>query len=246
MRAAHPTLTVAADRLRGHLVSCPVIGDLCLPGFAVPADLRLKAELLQPGGSLWYRGTQHWLLRQLGRWKGLACVGAGAEVLAWARAARDQRTPLVALVPAGPSVLPRETRATLAALGCDVEEIAADGIEAALSGRYAGYVRTPRPDDDEFAVGIATVALELADELPSETERLVVAPAELAGAVARGAALLELPWMVEGAPSSHRDGEAVAGALRGNHRLCTAAAGAAALAAAIARHDEHTCVLLGV
>lgn len=239
LHACPPDLESAAWRLRGHLVATPVIGGLCLPGYEAPEDLRLKAELLQPGGSLWFRGAQHWLLRQLGRCKGLAVAGDEYRVLAFARAAQSQRVDAVALLPEPPGEPLREA---LDAAGCAVQ-VGVDG--APPSGRFAGFTRAPPPDEPEFVAGIATVVLELVQELPSDTQRVVVAPRALAPAVEAGVVRLGLPWQVTTAPDD-RDGEAVARALRTHHRLCTTAAGGAALAAAIAAGRPATCVLLGV
>ncbi len=242
----HPDLVAAAHRLRGHVVCCPVIGDLCLPGFVVASDLRLKAELLQPGGSLWFRGAQHWLLRQYGRYKGLVLGGDPAAIAAFARAARSQRMPTVAVVPKAPLGALRDV---LAACGCAVHIDPAPGaVQAAVaSGPFVGFVVMPEVEVDDFALGVATVVQELADELPADTERLVVAPVRLASAVARGVALLNLPWLVETAPRDHAPSAIVAitEALREQHRLATAPEGAAALVFA-ANRAEGTCVLLGV
>lgn len=232
-----PDLAAAAARLSGHLVRCPVIGDLCLPGFAVPPGLRLKAELLQPGGSLWYRGAQHWLLRQMGRWKGLLCRGTPRQLLAWARAARDQRMPVVAVLA---DVADAGLRSACESLGVTVAP-APD-----LRGAHSGYVSTPAVDAADFALGVGTVVLELVDELPHDTERVVVAPAELAPAVAQAASSLGLPWRVEAGAQVHARAEAVAAALRTHHCLCTEPAGAAALAAALTPGGDTTCVVLGV
>lgn len=57
------SIRAAAARLRGHVVATPLIGGLLLPGFAHAADVRIKPELLQPGGSAWYRGYLHLVLR---------------------------------------------------------------------------------------------------------------------------------------------------------------------------------------
>src|SRR5215831_8268041 len=91
------TLAAAAERLRGHVVATPLIGTPWLPGASLP-DVRWKPELLQPGGSLWWRGYQHFLLRQLGRCAGLVYAGPPARLLAAALAAMQHRLPLRALL----------------------------------------------------------------------------------------------------------------------------------------------------
>ncbi|MEQ1634442.1 MAG: hypothetical protein ABL997_18820, partial [Planctomycetota bacterium] len=53
-----PTVLAAATRLRGQLVATPVIGGVHLGGDG-GVDVRWKAELLQTGGSGWFRGYSH-------------------------------------------------------------------------------------------------------------------------------------------------------------------------------------------
>lgn len=226
----HPALLAAARRLRGHLVATPVIGDLILPGFAVPSDLRVKAEVLQPSGSLWFRGALHWVLCQLGRHKSLVHSGGGAAALAWAYAARSARASLQVLVPAP---LGATEQALFAAVGCPVQ------VGGAAP---AGAVPTPALDCAEFADGIGTVVLELAAELPANTQRLVVAPAALAPAIVRAVELLQLGWRVVPVPPG-LDAERAANALVAGCRLVTHGAGA--LLHALQDDADGTCVLLG-
>jgi threonine dehydratase len=226
----HPALVAAARRLRGHLVATPVIGDLILPGFTAPSDLRIKAEMLQPSGSLWYRGALHWLLCQLGRHKALVHHGGGAAALAWAHAARSTRANLQVRASAP---LRAAEQALFAAVGCPVR------VGGAAPD---GGVPTPALDSAEFADGIGTVVLELAAELPADTQRLVVAPVALTSAVARAVGLLELGWHVVPAPAG-LDAESAASALVAGCRLVTHAAGA--LLHALQDQAAGTCVLLG-
>src|SRR5262245_18243381 len=92
------SLAAAAARLRGHVVATPLIGTPWLPGASLP-DVRWKPELLQPGGSAWVRGYQHFLLRQMGRCAGLVYAGPSARLLAAALAAMQHRLPLHAMLP---------------------------------------------------------------------------------------------------------------------------------------------------
>ncbi|MEZ5965864.1 MAG: hypothetical protein R3F56_18660 [Planctomycetota bacterium] len=227
-------LEAAAARLRGHLVACPVVGDLCLPGFAPAETMRLKLELLQPGGSLWYRGAQHWLMRQFGRRKGLVLHGSPRQMAAWVAAARGQRMPVVARVGEGQET---ECRGLLG--GFAVELLASERSPAAI----AGYASTPDAADVDVALGVASLALELRDELPSDTRALVVCPALLAPAVAAGVAALGLTWQVDPAPPAHPEAARLARVLRDHHRIDADEHGGAAVAAGLGR--DGVCVVLG-
>jgi hypothetical protein len=211
-------ISAAHGRLRGQLVAAPLIGGLDLPGFAVPSDLRLKAEVLQPSGSLWFRGAMHWAMRQLGRHKGVRIDGAPRAVLAWACAAREARLEVHA--PGAAAWSPDIARA-VAHYGAVAEDA-------------AGFVEAPGIDAPEFAAGVASVVIELLDELPHDTRRLVVAPAVLARLVAWGVEAMGRAWQVVPGPDRHPRAEAVQAVLLGQHRLGCDLEGAAALASAVA------------
>lgn len=223
----------ALNRLRGQLVATPIVGGLDLPGFAVPADLRLKAESLQPSGSLWFRGAMHWAMRQLGRHKGVRVSGPPRAMLALACAAREAR---IAGQTAPDASLSPSLAAALAHFGCLV------GAPIPASG----FVDPPGLASPDFAAGIASIALELLDDLPRDTQRLLVAPAALAGAVAAGAAAIGAPWQVLGGPAHHARAEELREVLLERHRLGCDLEGAAALAAALEDGESRTCVVLGV
>lgn len=228
-RPTREAIVAAARRLRGHLVAAPVIGDLLLPGVPWPGDLRLKAELLQPGGTLYFRGALHWLLAQLGCHKALRHEGGGSLARAWAAAARSTRAPLAVRLPDEACA---DDQAFVMACGATLSRGAGD----------AGATTTPRVDDPVFAAGIGTVLLELGDELPAETRRLVVAPGALAPVLQAAAVALGIAWQVLPAPA------AVAPADLEQQFLAHArlrSAGLAALAHAIALPEDGTCVLLG-
>jgi threonine dehydratase len=238
-------LTAAAARLRGHLVACPVIGDLCLPGWQLHSEVRLKAELLQPGGSMTFRGAQHWLLRQLGKRKGFVLHGDEDMVAVFARAAHCQRAPALALLAQDPS---SSLRAALATAKVPFVVDGSDGAvcRATDHGPAAGFTPTPPVSDHDVALGVATVVLELADELPADTARLIVAPAALTAAVAAGTATLGLPWVVTAPQSIPAPAcAALAEVLRDQHRLCTTREGASAVASAL-QAQGACCVVLGI
>lgn len=223
----------ALRRLRGQLVATPIIGGLDLPGFAVPADLRLKVETLQPSGSLWFRGAMHWAMRQLGRHKGVLVSGPPRAMLALACAAREAR---IAAQSVPDATLAPTLAAALAHFGCAVGAPRPAG----------GFVDPPGPASPDFVVGIASIALELLDDLPRDTRRVLVAPAALRGAVAAGAAAIGAPWEVLGGPAHHARAEDLRAVLLERHRLGCDAEGAATLAAALEDGESGTCVVLGV
>ena len=125
-------IQAAAHRLAGHLVATPVIGGLRLTGFDVPPDLRVKPELLQPGGTLRFRGTLHYLLRKLGSLKGLVFWGEVRHVLASALAGQTQRLPMASFWKRDPGASWREQ---LVACGCAVQVQQED--PAVLARSYA-------------------------------------------------------------------------------------------------------------
>jgi len=229
----------AARRLRGHLVATPLIGAANLPGLRSGADLRLKPETLQPGGSLWYRGAMHHLQRQLGRCKGLAVVGPPRQALAALLAAAQHRLPVHCFWDAPP---PAGWRARLAGAGC-VQEVAEDPREAARAFcARTGYHCMPGPEGPEVAAGLATVGLELASELPAACEIVFVSPdlgpAVSAGLAAGGRGGTRVREVADPAPAVL--GEALAEA----HRLLCDPEGLAVLQAALVCAEGSVCALL--
>ena len=85
-----PVVHSAAAKLRGQVVPTPVIGGVHLAGDG-EVDLRWKAELIQTGGSGWYRGYLHLLLKSYGALPGVSFCGPVAQVLAAAVAAYHHR-----------------------------------------------------------------------------------------------------------------------------------------------------------
>jgi threonine dehydratase len=190
-------ILAAAERLRGQVVATPLIGGLLLGG-GVREDLRVKPEVLQPSGSLYFRGAMHWLLRQLGGLKGVVLQGTERAVLAGAVAAALHRLPMLAFTVGEPQA---RVWSQLKALRCEVRPRASadEAVRAAAAVRAAqGYALVPGVGQADYAAGLATAGLELAAELPTDTELVVVSPAELAPAVALGLAAGGAEMRVEG------------------------------------------------
>lgn len=236
-------IEAAAARLRGQVVVTPLVGVLVLPGFTVPDGLRVKLELLQPGGSLRFRGALHALLRRMGSAKGVVVAGTVRWATAAATAAWTLRLPVRAFVS---DVVPPEARALLDVVGCRWRELRDEpaAMAAAAEQQREHGDSWLRRDDPDVLTGIATIGLELARELPSDCARVVVAPAELAEPVAAGLQaggraadvlalgvdLLDLP---------------LAAAMRAGLRLEPSAAATTALARALAGDlGDAPCALL--
>lgn len=179
-------VAAAAQRLAGHLVATPLIGTPWLGSGGSWPDVRWKPDLLQPSGSAWFRGYQHFLLRQLGRCAGLVWQGPAAHLLAVALAAHQHRLALHAWcdesLPDGLlELLPPEV--TLHRQG------GADA--AAAKARQLGYTTVP-PDHPEVQAGLCTIGWELAPNLPHGCHRVFASP-PLVSAVAAGLALAGRP-----------------------------------------------------
>ena len=237
-------IRAAAERLRGHLVATPVLGDPLLPGLAPHPRLRLKLECLQVGGSVWYRGARHWWLRQLGGCKGVVVTGREDQVQA-AAAAVGGRVPCHGIV-AGPITAAGEAR--LAALGLILVRVptpqAAAEAQRALQSRH-GFARLPEPAGDPVvAAGIATLGLELAVELAAAVEQVFVNDPVVAGLVQAGLLAGGHAARVVAAPPGSA-GETVAQALLAGLRLGLSAAEAASVAAALAAGEHEVCAVTG-
>src|SRR5262245_53297044 len=167
----------AAARLRGQLVQSPTIGSTS--SWAGSADVRWKADFVQAGGSGWFRGFQHWLLRRLGTLPGVSFVGPTQRLLAAALAAQLHRQPFTAFVV---RPLPAGLAAAVAAAGGKVEETADPEGAATQWQQRSGTVRLPFAEQAEVAAGLATAALELAGALPADCA-VVHAVTEVAAAV---------------------------------------------------------------
>jgi len=236
-------IVAAAERLRGHVVATPLIGGLVLPGGAPTVDVRMKPEVLQPSGGLYFRGAMHWMLRQLGSLKGVIVHGGVRPVLAGAYAAAFNRVPAIAC----PDVdLDERFLSLLGQLGCEVRSGVGGQEAVRAASATLGYQVMPGSDDPDYVAGVATVGLELARELPTETEIVTVSPAELGAAVAHGLAAAGLSLRVE---AIDEDGvcppDQLKAALATSLRLELGAASVAALHRAIEHGRGVRCAVLG-
>jgi threonine dehydratase len=249
----------AAARLAGTALRTPLVGDPVLPGLVreTPADLRLKAENLQVGGGIWFRGSVLWLMRQLGRHGRGLVVAAGRPAEARAAlcglaAARVMRASVQAVFAA--SALSERQRAFLDGLGraaraewrVEILDSGDGSPEDAVRARrdeciHNGLVRLPidtAVGGDEFAAGLATVGLELAATLPSDTpvvvtsDPLLVAPLR-AGLAAGGRADVAVRAVPSAADRAVEELRRSTGALTDGLGLVCDLAGAAAVLGAL-------------
>lgn len=240
-------LRAAAGRLSPHLVATPSIGEVRLPGFVVSQHLVIKAENLQPSGSLWYRGALHTLLRALGAWKGVAFAGDARWLLAMARAACQVRVPARAVSSAPrDAALHGELRELGAEVICADDAAAVQATLERLRTRDGLHVARGLDDRDCF-VGVATLGLELARDLPADIDGVVVSPARFAAPLDAGlrAAGRELP--VRGvAPAAHDAArlDRLRCALTAGLRIDSDRDGVAALATALDTPDAALCAVL--
>lgn len=161
----------------------PLIGDVLLVREAgvVPAP-RIKAECLQTGGSIEYRGVLHWLLRRLGDRKGLVFDGPAHRLLACARAAQSQRLSFLALCG---TTLPSCCRELILGCGGAVDENV-EPSRLAAAAKATGYHVVPGVENEEFGLGLATLGWELGQELPSDLAKVYVSPEWLAPPITAG------------------------------------------------------------
>lgn len=242
----------AVRRLRGVLVETPLVGGVILPGFDVKPTLRVQIEVVQHGGSLWFRGAMHALARAFGAPREVVAVGPEAALVASCLAASLQRTPVTALVAGTRTV---ELEARLLAFGATVVEWCADADRAAERAdelrRERGARILPGPGDPDFDLGVATLGLELAEGLGADADLVLVGPAALAEAVGMGltAGGREIP--VEGvdalAPSELDSfGRAdLAAAVVSGLRVVPGDASLAALVRGMTSRAGAPCVVLG-
>lgn len=224
-------VAAAAEKLRGHLVQSPLIGSIMLGGDG-RIDVRWKADMVQPGGSGWFRGFQHLLLRSYGALPGLVFAGDPAQVLAAALAARQHRLPFVAYV--GVS-LSAALASAIVAVGGSVEVVADPAAAAARLQRSKGYLPLPGAEHPEVAAGLATAGLELGLGLPADCAA-VYALASAVAALTAGlaAAGRALPIVgVDGERAEPAAVQRVRMAVAFAHRLDISDGGAAVLLAAM-------------
>jgi threonine dehydratase len=243
-RPSAAEIVAAGARLAGHVVATPVVGGVLWPGRSLPPGLRVKAEVLQPSGSIHFRGAMHWLLRRLGAAKGLVAHGAPRTVLAAALAAHEHRMPITAFThgPCDPDV-----EALLGELRCAVRPCATAAAAeraARAESRASGNPVLPGEADPDYAAGLATAGLELATTLPADAELVVVSPAVLARPLALGLAAGGATARVEGVDADPARVPALAREVRAALRLDVGLASCAALWHILERGAQHACAVL--
>ena len=172
--------------------------------------------------------------------------GTDRPVLAGATAAAWSRLPAVAFTVGDPDA---RVWTLLKGLGCEVhprptaEEASRDaqGVRASQ-----GFQVLPGLEDPDYLAGIATVGVELARDLPTDTELVVVSPADVGRAVALGLAAAGVSVRVEavdeyGCPASDELLESV----RTGLRLDVGPASLAALQQALEHGAGPRCAVLG-
>jgi hypothetical protein len=184
----------AQRRLSGHLVATPLIGGVEFPGKAQGTDLRLKPEMLQPGGSIWFRGMQNFLLGRFGAAPGLCVDGDWRRVLSAVLAGTQHRLPVEAFVWPPAELLPVRLLAQVAPGG---RLSSGDAEAAARFAARTGYLRMPGAEDPEVAAGLATVAIELHEQMPTDCSHVFVA-AEFGAALHAGFAAVGRACEVHG------------------------------------------------
>lgn len=162
----------ARRRLAPHLTPTPLRASEWLSS-AAEADVRLKLEIVQPGGSFKIRGALNALLalaeRDLRSAETLRVVTASAGNHGRALALAAKVTHFAAVV-FTPSSAPETKKAAIRALGAELHEEAADYDAAEQAGRRAADrdgLRFVSPyNDPDVIAGAGTIGLELAEQWP--------------------------------------------------------------------------------
>lgn len=239
-QASSDAVAAAARRLSGHLVRTPLIGTpfglADALGLPVEPDVRSKPERLQCGADAWFRGYLHFLLRSLGAHAGLVADVGGSRAAAAAIAAALHRVPFVLVAAVEPAA---ELGAVLRAAGAEVRLDGDPEIAARALAQRRGFRRLPDQGDADVALGLATIGLELAEQLPRSTAA-VVAPEELAAAIeqglrAGGCTAAVVPVCAPAAGNGDDAGARGAAVWRRAHGLDLGPASRAVFAAAVAR-----------
>jgi threonine dehydratase len=242
----------AARRLRGILVETPLVGGVILPGFDVAPGLRVQLEVVQHGGSLWFRGFMHSLARALGSLREVVVVGEDAALVAGSLAAHLQRIPVTALAVGSRRADLESQLLAFGATGvewCSDEAASRDRAEALRRERGARVLGGP--GDPDFELGVATLGLELSQNLGADADLVLVAPEALAPAVAIGLAAGGREIPVEGVaevPPGELDSvgrDDLAQAVATGLRVVPGRASLAALLRGLTSEAVAPCVVLG-
>lgn len=233
MHADRAMIEAAAQRLRGQLVQTPMIGEPLIPGRELPPGTRIKAEFLQVGGSALYRGICHYLLRSLGRHKGVVFDLPAGDLLGAALAARQHRLPCAA----PGQDLDADLSGILAAAGMELLDAE---VELTAFARGRGYAGFPGIGDPAVQLGLATLGMELAAELPLDGGEVLCVEDPLLDAVELGLEGAGCRAALRRIPAAPID-PGLPALLRGSLKICPAPEGLAALDAL---READGCVLL--
>jgi threonine dehydratase len=162
----------ARRRLASHLAPSPLRRSEWMSAHA-RADVRLKLEVVQPGGSFKIRGALNALLALSGsdgvRAEARRVIAASAGNHGRALALAARATEMEALV-FTPATAPVTKKAAIRALGAGLNDDAADYDAAERAGRAAAEregVRFVSPyNDADVIAGAGTIGLEIAEQMP--------------------------------------------------------------------------------
>lgn len=154
------------------------------------SDLRLKPECLQPTGSAFIRGALHWCGRQLGARRGVAVDGAKERrpaLAALLRSARLHRIPMEVWGVDPGLILSGDPGMHLDIQHCSWKAVGSDAAALGVEARgREGWTVWPGWADPDAYLGLATLGLELGQQLPMDTGHVVVGALELRDPVAAG------------------------------------------------------------
>ena len=219
MELAASAIEAAAARLRGQILATPLVGAPWLPGHTT-SGLLVKLEVLQLGGSIWFRGALHALLRELGARRSLAIADRARPALAWATAASMLGFTVEVFVHGPVPEAAARSLACVAPQWVACADPAAAITQADAAARRRGHRRSTGLEDADVQAGVATVGLELAHELAHDCDVIHVAPASLAAAIGAGLGAGDRRLLVRGAPGLvPAEASALRAAARGGLRV---------------------------
>ena len=119
----------------------------------------------------------HYLARRLGALKGLVIHGERSRISACARAGQGHRLPMIGICE---HPVEGASRELIEVCGCELDELPQlDELQQLDRARELavrmGYALFPSMFDPDFALGVATLGLELGAEMPADLERVYVA-----------------------------------------------------------------------
>lgn len=165
-------VAAAAKRIAGHVVATPL-----LPLDWNGTRLWVKAECLQEGGSFKLRGAANRLLLLSGseRRRGVVAFSSGNHAQGVAIAARRLGIPATIVMPSDAPAVKRDS--TLAAGARIVPYDRSTESREEIAGRLAqarGAVLVPSFDDVDVIEGQGSVGIEVAEQLGSVPDRILI------------------------------------------------------------------------